>query len=489
MKRLLQILLILIALLAAAWFLLGGRLIESVIEREASNALGARVEIDRAGLRLFPAAITLHGVQATNPRAPMRNLVTAQSISADISLGQLLDRRIVSDTATLHGLRFDQPRTESGAIPGLTPEPEPEPAPPAAGIGLPDPQRLSAESGARIQGELERTGQAVEAIVAAWRERLAALPPQPGPDALRGLEHQLQQDRARIQQQLAHARNLPETELARLLAATGLDQRQPGNLSQALLAGELAPLIAQVLALLDAAPGTADAAGWPLLARRVELDGELALGASRLPFHGEIRNATPQPALWEMPLTFNLDGGERAGQFHATGRFDHQGSGDLQLALDGFNLSQLPLSRSELLGITLARGLTSAQGRLTRRGRQLDASLDAQFREAALAITAGDNPVAQRAAQLLGTVDGFDLQLRAQGRADAPQVTLRTSLDQMLDEALGQELQRQSGQLAGQLRGELERQLAPERARIAQLTAEFNALQQQLAERRGAPVR
>ncbi len=487
MKRLLQLLLILIVVLIAAGYFLVDDLLKTAIEREGSNALKARLDVGGVSVHLFPTAITLRDVAATNPRAPMNSLVTAESIRADISLAQLLNRHIVVEHAVLAGLRFDQPRARSGAIPCLTPEPTATSTQP--GIALPDVRQLAADARARAQEELTRIEQSLQQINETWESRLQALP-DVDPQQLDEYDRLLRADWVRVNQLVASARDLPNAELSQLLASAGLDLGHFDHLTQALLASELAPLVAQITALAgggDLRAANANAVGWPILARRVDLDGELALGASRLPFKGRIDNVTPQPALWDLPLTFSFSG---AGQLNVNGTLDyrHAGDGQMQLVLDRFPVAKLALIDNPQLGIVLERALASARGLLTLRGGDIDFELGSQFHDAVLAVRAGDPTTdpntAQRVAELLSDVHELDLRLRVRGRPDSPQVRIDSSLDRLLADTLDGEAHKQAGQLTEKLREELQEQLAPQLARIQQQTAAFNATQERLRRQR-----
>ncbi len=535
MKRIFQLLLIAIVALGAAYYLLVDGLIKSAIEREGSNALKAQLDIGSVSFHLFPTAITLHEVAATNPRAPMSNLVTADSIHADISLDQVFDHRVVVDLATLKGLRFNQPRSRSGAIEGLTPEPTPTASGSALpGVALPDVKQLADDAKTRVQGELSQIEQSLQQINGDWKERLQQMPSKETLDGyrerakalkqldtvqrlvgteqlhrdlkadlktLKDSESKLRGDWEQVNQLVGRARALPDAELNRLLASAGLDRAQFNNLTQALLAGKLAPIVAQVagiagvqLPATGAGSNSENKTGsepeWLILARRIDLDGELELGQSRLPFTGQIDNVTPQPAVWNLPLTFAFSG---ASQFNASGTLDYRKAinGQMQLSLDRFPIAKLALADSRELNVALERALASARGVLALRNGEIDLELSSQFRDAVLAATAGDDSskggsIAQRIAELLRDVHQIDLQMRVRGRPDNPQVNISSNLDQLLAGALGSEAQKQAGQLAGKLREELQQRLAPQLAEIQQQTGAFNAIQEQLLQNREA---
>jgi hypothetical protein len=473
MKRLLTLLLIALVLLAGAALLLVDDLLESAIEREGSRALQARLEIGSAHLRLFPTALTLRDIAATNPRAPQRNLATAESLYAEFTLGQLLERRLVVERAVLSGVRFDQPRQHSGAIPGVTPATTASTATALPALTAPDADRLAGEAAATLRTELQSIEQALREINARWQARLQ----QPAADD----DAQLRADWHRVSLLVGRARALPDAELQRLLAEANPGGGSIGQPTQLLLAHALAPMVAQVSALAGG-ERTGNGGDWLMLVRRVDVDGELAIGASRLPFSGQLGNVTPQPSRWNLPLTVELSG---AGQLLVTGSFDYSRAvdGRLQLTLERFPVAGLPLIDHPDLQASLQRADLSARGLLVVRGGDIELELGSQFRDATLTASAGA-PAAAQLARLLNGTDRIDLQLRLRGRADAPQLTVRSSLDQPLAAALADAARLQAADFAPRLRAALQQQLAPQLDTIRQQTDTFNAVQAQLQQRR-----
>ncbi|MSR24294.1 MAG: TIGR03545 family protein [Nitrospiraceae bacterium] len=103
-------------LLAAVWWLLVDGLIECVIERTGTQAVGAKVELAAADLTLISLGLTLTGLQVTDPDAPMTNAVEVSRISFLMDGLNLLRRKIIINDMTVDGVRFGTPRKTSGAI-------------------------------------------------------------------------------------------------------------------------------------------------------------------------------------------------------------------------------------------------------------------------------------------------------------------------------------------------------------------------------------
>ena len=117
----LLVFLILIGLLASLYGLFADWLIKRSIEQIGSEFAGAKVELERAELKLFDGELTLSHLQVTNARAPMRNLIELAEIHAGIDLTQLFWQRVHLNDVSVKGIRFDTARQTSGAIPGKEP--------------------------------------------------------------------------------------------------------------------------------------------------------------------------------------------------------------------------------------------------------------------------------------------------------------------------------------------------------------------------------
>lgn len=473
MKRLLQALLILIVVAVAAYLLLIDGLVKNLVETEGSKALQARLDVASAEFNLFPTVLALRGVTATDPKAPQRNLFTADKIVLRLELGAALQSQLIAKHAVLHGLRFNQPRAEGDTAA----------APASADTAAQESQRQ------QLRAELGKIQQNVTAIRDRWRQRLQELPDDAtlagyrargataelnaAQQQLRGLQAEFDRDRAQLQQQLTSARSLPHLEQGRATVA-------PSQLTQALVGARFAPLLHQLMGRLNTKPADVGAGQWPVLARKTEVDGQFDAGGTALRFTGTIDNATPQPGHWRQPITFSFaNAAGQAGTFSASGALDYNNGPNhrARLAFEALPVQGLAFG-DDTLDVTLASALASGQGELSQHSGQIELALDSRFEQAHFNVVASDDPTAQAAAQVLSNTDRFDLQLHVEGLVQQPQIALTSSLDQPLAAAISRALQEPGA--AEALRGRLERELGPEFADLQRLTAEFNALQEQL---------
>ncbi|MGX5172521.1 TIGR03545 family protein [Aliikangiella sp. IMCC44653] len=107
-----------LTLFALAWFLLAPSMIKSSIQEVGSEALGAKVEINSVDLSLFPLAISLNGLTAADPDAPMKNIFESKLIKFSVDPSALVWKKLVIDELNLSGIQTGTPRSSSGALAG-----------------------------------------------------------------------------------------------------------------------------------------------------------------------------------------------------------------------------------------------------------------------------------------------------------------------------------------------------------------------------------
>ena len=107
---------VVMALIGGFWFFLADSIVKHAIQLTGTRINGAQVELAEADLHLLPLGITLSDLQVTNPDRPMTNAVQAQRIEFSLDSINLLRRKIIIDTLALDDIRFNTPRTRSGAV-------------------------------------------------------------------------------------------------------------------------------------------------------------------------------------------------------------------------------------------------------------------------------------------------------------------------------------------------------------------------------------
>ncbi|MEA3222126.1 MAG: TIGR03545 family protein [Thermodesulfobacteriota bacterium] len=109
-----------IIVLSGLWFLFIDSFVERMIEKRGSRIVGAKVELADADLSLFPAGLTLKGLQVTDPEEPMKNAFEIDRATFSIDTLNLFRRKAIINEMTLDGLRLDTSRKTSGALPSRT---------------------------------------------------------------------------------------------------------------------------------------------------------------------------------------------------------------------------------------------------------------------------------------------------------------------------------------------------------------------------------
>ena len=112
----------LLLLVVAGWWLYADALVERSVEDTGAYWTGARVDVASADIRPLDGVVSLTGLQVANPNRPMKNLLEAESITADLMLGPLLEKKIVVQRVDVSGVRFDTDREISGELENPDPE-------------------------------------------------------------------------------------------------------------------------------------------------------------------------------------------------------------------------------------------------------------------------------------------------------------------------------------------------------------------------------
>jgi len=88
----------------------------SVLETGIAAANGAEVNIGSAGLSLSGGRLELKGLQVTDPDRPTHNRVQADRIVVDVSIRDLLARRLVMELVECEAMRMDTERQSPGEV-------------------------------------------------------------------------------------------------------------------------------------------------------------------------------------------------------------------------------------------------------------------------------------------------------------------------------------------------------------------------------------
>ena len=178
-------------LLAVLWLVVVDWLAEKAIETAGTRAVGAKVDVAKADVTLFPAGIVIHGLEVTDADRPMTNAVAVKRLNAAIELPPVLRRKIIVNDLRVEGLAFNTPRKRSGALPGrkasadATDLPAIPPwlaeicgAKPTAQLNLPTVEDILGREPLQTLQLAKDIRAKIDASQTAWQDRLKDLPDQ-----------------------------------------------------------------------------------------------------------------------------------------------------------------------------------------------------------------------------------------------------------------------------------------------------------------------
>jgi len=118
-------------------FFLKNRLVEHAAETALQRLFNAVVEIEGTEFSILKGTIGFTSVAIADEQEPMRNLVELGRTNLSLDTGRILSRRIILNEIASREIRFDTPRTSSGALPAAakTDEHGPEPGAEDSGSG------------------------------------------------------------------------------------------------------------------------------------------------------------------------------------------------------------------------------------------------------------------------------------------------------------------------------------------------------------------
>lgn len=93
------------------------KIIERTVERQASLAVGARVDIGDLAFKIFGLSVSIHDIKVTNPNEPMRNVIETKDITFDLAAGPLLRKKVVIEKLAVKDIALNTERKISGALP------------------------------------------------------------------------------------------------------------------------------------------------------------------------------------------------------------------------------------------------------------------------------------------------------------------------------------------------------------------------------------
>jgi len=106
----------LILLIALFWWLTADWLLKASIETAGTKLVGARVELRDADVSFNPLGFQLKGLQVTNPKQPMQNLMQLEQAKGSLDLIPLLMGQVIIDELSATGIKMNTERKVSGEV-------------------------------------------------------------------------------------------------------------------------------------------------------------------------------------------------------------------------------------------------------------------------------------------------------------------------------------------------------------------------------------
>lgn len=173
-------------ILTIFWLIFVDGIVKRTIEAYGTRAVGAKVELADADLRLFPLGLTLEGLAVTNPDKPMENIVKISRTALLLDPLQLLRRKVIVDEMSLTDIRINTARKTSGAVKTLRPEePQKKSEKPSGSfcdnirlpaVGSLDVQKIISEEKLESLEMIQKLQNEIQAENNNWQKRLQELP-------------------------------------------------------------------------------------------------------------------------------------------------------------------------------------------------------------------------------------------------------------------------------------------------------------------------
>ncbi len=399
----------------------------------------------------------------------------------------------------------------------------------ASKLNIPDVGELASSEEARLKAEVSAMQNEVSDIQNAWKQRAGQLPDKEqlteyqsrwdklkdentlvklkgakelrddinkDLDNIKALEDQIKTDKDRIAQLTEHARTLPGREAERLLASVGLDQGFEGMIKH-IVGDDAFDMINQGLSLYKTAAKqmsnseteaekelkpmrgsgelvrfVEDEALPEFLIKQAKINGAVAVAGQKISFDGLIKDITNEQDIWGRPMSLVAKGGsEQGASLKLDGLFDHRSKNTLDTLnfdLQKLALSALTLSDSPELPLTLQKGLANIKTSFTLSEKGINATIDSLVKQAQFLVSdSAQSKTANLMRTALGSAEQFDLKAIINGDLNAPQIKLKSSLDNLIGKALGAEVTAKVAQQKAVLQEKLAAQLQDPTAKLA----------------------
>lgn len=501
----------LFAVLALVWVFSVDWLIKRTITTYGTQLNGAQVELESADFSLWPAGLELINLRITDAYNPMFNRFEAASINATLDSGRLLRRQVIIEELDIVEVRVNSSRTYSGAtgdtyptvnpgfdFSGLVPD-----------VSLPDMDILLADAERQIKSEITGIEKEIESIEQRWRNNIEQLPSKDKVSeyrarwaklssasfmekmlgakklkdevsndlkVIKSFNEQLKNDRAFISEQITRIKELPSTQVNRMMQGSGLSDENIAFV-RSITREQIDQWVNRARSISESLSGEAAEVApkrgqgrWvtfpednPLpkfLIRHGEFSGKLQLASSNMRVAGTL-----------FDIAYPLEDSSQPASLTVAAKDDGNASLLLEAVLDHgeiefndrFNLEIVNLPFSE---VSLSKGteeslmLKTATLNVMASGTISDSTVSAnvvvKLSDPTLkADSAGATQSEQWVAETLNLLDSVDLQVDVSGALKDPTVNIASNLDKILAAGLKSQVSTQTNKFKKQFTDQL----------------------------------
>ena len=501
----------LFAVLALVWVFSIDWLIKLTITTYGTQLNGAQVELESADFSLWPAGLELINLRITDAYNPMFNRFEAASINATLDSGRLLRRQVIIEELDIVEVRVNSSRTHSGAtgdtyptvnsgfdFSGLVPD-----------VSLPDMDILLADAEQQIKSEITGIEKDIEIIEQRWRNNIEQLPSKDKVSeyrarwaklssasfmekmlgakklkdevsndlkVIKSFNEQLKNDRAFISEQITRIKELPSTQVNRMMQGSGLSDENIAFV-RSITREQIDQWVNRARSISESLSGEAAEVApkrgqgrWvtfpednPLpkfLIRHGEFSGKLQLASSNMRVAGTL-----------FDIAYPLEDSSQPASLTVAAKDDGNASLLLEAVLDHgeiefndrFNLEIVNLPFSE---VSLSKGteeslmLKTATLNVMASGTVSDSTVStnivAKLSDPTLeADSASATQSEQWVAETLNLLDSIDLQVDVSGALNDPTVNITSNLDKILAAGLKSQVSTQTNKFRQQFTDQL----------------------------------
>ncbi len=497
--------------------------VKNSIEDYGSEAVGAQVNVDSVNLTVSPLGMRVNRLQVTNPDAPMTNAVEIQGMAFELAFWNLLMGQVIIDEMSVDGIRFNTPRSSSGAI---AKKAEPESKEPSLMDEikgeLPTADEIMAretlltevrseelktlyEQHSKILDE-SKTGLMDQKQLEAYQAEITKLTTEKlesledfnkRKERLSEINKELKKEKEKIAQaksaystaykelseKLKEVKSAPSEDLANLKSKYSLDEGGATNITRLLFGNEAGEWTETGLAWYEKAKPYLEATQEEEV-KEVERQGgryihfggveslpdfllrearmDIVLAAGHL--DGKLKDVTHQPEILGRPITLSINGTQLKGydSMHLNAEFNHI---DPKNAFDKaeFKVKKMEINQFKVSGNeSFKLSLDKAKADIT--GTALIKNGKLKMKVDTLFSEAqfksgATSGTAKQIGQLLETIHQFTITVNAKGNLKSLDTSFDSSLDSEMKKALNAKIDAKQAELEAQLKAKLQAKL------------------------------